>query len=140
VVRFDNAPPGILAGISGLDYCSHKQHSSMNCQVIANDRKIICDRDCDQHDSAHNACMLRGSTAKQFLEQQRKYVMAGDSAYPISLVLLKPYAKQEGAANSFKRLFNCRLCGLKTAMSENVYSVWKQLLPCLRHMQAHAPC
>jgi hypothetical protein len=137
MVRFDNAPRGIPAGMSQQDYWSRKQYYAINCQVIADDRKIIYDVDCDWHGGVHDARMWRNSTAKQFVEQQRKYMMAGDSAYPISPVLMKPFSNQEAAANASKRLFNRRLCGLRTVMSENVYGIWKQRFPCLRHMRAH---
>jgi hypothetical protein len=88
--------------------------------------------------------------------------MAGDSGYPISEVLQKPYTTQESAQVCFlslngntqyylfsiqyitfitflqdvrKRLFNRRISGLRTMMSECVFGRWKRRFPILRNLR-----
>jgi hypothetical protein len=108
-------------------------------QVVANDEKIIYDVDCDWPGCAHDARIWRRSAAKHVLEQQALYFIAGDSAYPIGPILMKPFSTAEAAVDETKRLFNQRLSGLRTVMTENVYGVWKRRFPCLREMRNHLP-
>ncbi len=78
------------------------------------------------------------SEAKQYLEQEEHvFLLAGDSDYPISENLMKPYTNAEATGHARKHLFNKRLSGLRTVMSENVYAVWKKRFPCLRYMRCH---
>jgi hypothetical protein len=37
------------------------------------------------------------------------------------------------------RLFNARLSGLRTVMSENVFGIWKKRFPVLRMLRTHYP-
>ena len=70
-------------------------------------------------------------------ESQVAYKMAGDTGYPISEVLVKPYSTEEAGQDRRKRLFNKRLSGLRTVMSENVFGIWKRRFPILRNMRTH---
>jgi hypothetical protein len=139
MVVFDGAPRHLPPGIALQKFWCRKQFYAINCQVIANDEKVIYDVDCDWPGSAHDARIWRRSLAKQYLEQQRLYLLAGDSAYPISENLMKPYTNAEAGQDASKRLFNKRLCGLRTVMSENVYGVWKKRFPILREMRNWYP-
>ena len=65
------------------------------------------------------------------------YLLAGDSAYPISPVLVKPYNNREALNDDLMHLFNTRLSALRTVMSENVFAMWKRRFPILRMMRAH---
>ncbi len=65
------------------------------------------------------------------------YCIAGDSAYPISPVLMKPYNNREALNNALMRLFNTRLSSIRTKMSENVFARWKGTFPILRMLRAH---
>jgi hypothetical protein len=65
------------------------------------------------------------------------YLIAGDSAYPISPVLVKPYNNREELNNALNKLFNQRLSAIRTIMSENVFAMWKRRFPILRMMRAH---
>jgi len=65
------------------------------------------------------------------------YLIAGDSAYPISPVLVKPYNNREELNNALNKLFNQRLSAIRTIMSENVFAMWKWRFPILRMMRAH---
>jgi hypothetical protein len=69
--------------------------------------------------------------------RQWHYLLAGDSAYPISYNLIKPYSNNEAEQNHAKWIFNARLSGLRTVMSENVYGIWKRRFPCLSVMRSH---
>ena len=60
------------------------------------------------------------------MESQKRFYVAGDSGYPISENLIKPYPTAESAQRPRKRLFNRRLSGLRTVMSENIYGIWKR--------------
>jgi hypothetical protein len=74
---------------------------------------------------------LEGGAVPEF------YLLAGDSAYPISTVLVKPYSNREALDDALKRLFNKRLSSIRTRMSENVFARWKNTFPILRKMRAH---
>jgi hypothetical protein len=65
------------------------------------------------------------------------YFIAGDSAYPISPVLMKPYTNREALEDPLSRLFNARLSALRTVMSENVFARWKNMFPVLRMLRSH---
>jgi DDE superfamily endonuclease len=101
-------------------------------QVIGNDQKLILELDPDWHGAAHDAQIWKDSKKKPEIEAQRRFLLAGDSAYPISDTLIKPYTNQEALGDERKRLFNSRLSGLRTEMTENVFGIWKQRFPCLR--------
>lgn len=107
--------------------------------MVANDEKVIYDIDCDWPGCAHDARIWRRSAVKHIVEEQAVYLIAGDSAYPISPVLMKPFSNAEAANDNDKRLFNQRLSGLRTVMTENVYGVLKRRFPCLREMRNHLP-
>jgi hypothetical protein len=52
---------------------------------------------------------------------------------------MKPYSNGDAAQDPSIRLFNSRLSGLRTVMSENVFARLKQQFPVLINMQAHLP-
>ena len=54
---------------------------------------------------------------KRYVEEQRMFLVAGDTGYPISENLIKPYSTAESTNDRRKRIFNRRLSGLRTAMS-----------------------
>ena len=63
------------------------------------------------------------------------FLIAGDTGYPISENLIKPYSSQEAGADRRTRLFNKRLSGLRTAMSECLFGVWKRRFPVLKNLR-----
>ena len=67
------------------------------------------------------------SSVKAYMETQRRFMVAGDSGYPISEVLMKPFPIAEAAQCPRKRLFNRRISGLRTVMSENIRSLEKKI-------------
>ena len=62
-------------------------------------------------------------------------MIAGDSGYPISEVLIKPYTTAEAANDPRKRIFNRRHSGLRTVMTENIFGMWKRKFPILKGLR-----
>ena len=98
-------------------------------------QKYILDIDCKWPGSTHDSRVWRLSDVKEYIERQRRFYIAGDSAYPISEVLMKPFSIPEAANCPRKRLYNGRLSGLRTVMSENIYGTWKRRFPILKAMR-----
>ena len=90
--------------------------------------------DKDWSGSTNDSTIWQHSLFKPEIEANRAYLLAGDSGFPISDVLIKPYTNEEAMANSRYRLFNLRLSGLRTVMSENIYGMWKRRFPILKRM------
>jgi hypothetical protein len=123
MVRFDCAPRDFPANIDLQDFNCRKNFYALNCQVVCNDEFLICDLDCDWPGRTHDARVWAWSDVRTFLESvPGAYYIAGDSAYPISPVLMKPYSNREAQADPLSRLFNARLSALRTVMSENVFA------------------
>jgi hypothetical protein len=136
LVRFDGAPRGIPVGPgfpNRQNFFTRKMFYGINTMVVANDRKLIVALDKDWHGAAHDARVWSECRRKRDIESRRDFLLAGDSAYPISDVLMKPYPTAEAIVDNRKRLFNARLCGLRTEMSENVFGIWKRRFPILRY-------
>ena len=102
--------------------------------MVANE-KYILDVDCSWPGSTHDSRVWNRSAVKTYMERQRRYYVAGDSGYPISEILMKPYPTAEAAQCPRKRLFNKRISGLRTVMSENIYGVLKRRWPILKSMR-----
>ena len=73
-----------------------------------------------------------------YLETQRCFFVAGDSGYPISEVLIKPFPTEETVNNRRKALFNRRQSGLRTVMTENI-GILKRRFPILKSMRMSLP-
>lgn len=65
--------------------------------------------------------------------------VSGDSGYPLSDILIRPYTNEEALRDASKRRFNRRLSGLRTVMSENIFGIWKRRFPVLKNMRNHLP-
>jgi hypothetical protein len=140
MVRFDSAPRNFPNTIGLQDFNCRKNFWALNCQVVCNDEFLICDLDCDWPGRTHDARVWAWSDVRAYLEGgavPEFYLLAGDSAYPISPVLVKPYNNREALNDALNRLFNTRLSALRTVMSENVFAMWKRRFPILRMMRAH---
>jgi hypothetical protein len=141
MVRFDTAPRNIPANTRLQEYWCRKGFYALNCQVVCNDESLILNIDCDWPGSTHDARIWAWSAVRQYLEGEpgHFYLMAGDSAYPISTALVKPYTNAEAVRDASMRLFNGRLSGLRTVMSENVFALLKHRFPVLRNIRGHLP-
>lgn len=115
-------------------FLSRKQFYALNCQVVANE-KYILDVDCSWPGSTHDSRVWNRSAVKLYMERQKRFYVAGDSAYPTSENLVKPFPMAESLQCPRKRLFNRRISGLRTVMSENIYGIWKRRFPILKAMR-----
>lgn len=132
-IRFQKCPRRIPAGFDAQDFICRKHFFSLNVQIVSNDRYIY-DVDCGWPGSTHDARVWRASDARVHLELDRsRFMIAADSAYPISLKVMKHY---ETPLIPMHRRFNVRLNGLRTISSENVYARLKQRFPILREMRS----
>jgi hypothetical protein len=64
---------------------------TINVQIVGNDEYLILDIKASWQGANHDARIWENSNVKTVIERQRQYLVAGDSGYPISDVLMKPY-------------------------------------------------
>ena len=62
--------------------------------VVGDLRHLICALDKDWHGGAHDSTIWSWSNFKPIIEQNREHLIAGDSAFAISVVLIKPYSNE----------------------------------------------
>ena len=138
-LRLGGKPHGIPDHHTQQHYFCRKQFYSINCQVTSNDL-YICDLDMRWPGKAHDSRIYTRSDVKQWLEHQVSFTAAADTAYPQSRVLVKPFKQNEMANDERrKRLFNKRLSGLRTAMSENIFGRWCRRFPIIKDLRTHLP-
>ena len=135
-VRFAQAPRGIPNNIPQQLFWCRKQCYAINVQLLCDDRFIL-DVVLGWPGSVHDSRIWKLSEAKAVIETQRRFFVAGDSGYPISENLMKPYSTQEAGADRRKRLFNQRLSGARTMMSECIFGALKRRWPILTGMRNH---
>ena len=131
MTAFVEKPRRIPAHIPYQRYWSRKQHFAINVQVVSND-EFIYDIDVGWPGNAHDSRIWHRSRVRHHIEADKHYLIAGDSGYAISPVLMKPYSANDSNGNPSKTLFNRRLSGLRTAMSENIFGQWKRRFPILK--------
>jgi hypothetical protein len=73
---------------------------------------------------------------KTVIERQRQYLVAGDSGYPISDVLIKPYPNNKALVDPLKADFNRRHSRLRTVSTENIFGRMKKKYPILKTLRA----
>lgn len=134
MARFCEAPRRLPPHKHAQQFWCRKQFYAVNVQVVGND-EFIFDLDVRWPGSTHDARVWNRSQVKPYLEEQRRFFIAGDSGYPISEILIKPYSTQEAGQDRKKRLFNQRLSGLRTVMSECLFGVWKRRFPILKSLR-----
>lgn len=135
MTRFEEAPRRLPIGKHKQLYWCRKQFYAVNTQVVANDWRI-CDLDAGWPGSTHDSRVWNRSQVKPYVEEQRRFLIAGDSGYPISEVLIKPFNIKEASQDRRKRIFNTRLSGLRTVMSENIFAVWKRRFPVIKSLRS----
>ena len=133
--KFEEKPRRLPPNKHAQQYWSRKQCYTINVQVVGNDKRFF-DLDVGWPGSTHDSRIWNRSEVKNYIEQQRRYLIAGDTGYPISEVLIKPYTTAEAANSQRKRVFNSRLSGLRTVMSENMFGIWKRRFPVLKNLRA----
>ena len=62
--------------------------------VVGDLRHLICTLDKDWHGGAHDSTIWSWSNFKPIIEQNREHLIAGNSAFAISDVLIKPYSNK----------------------------------------------
>ena len=139
IARFESAPKGLPEGPgypNQNSFFTRKMCYGINTLVVANDQHLICALDRDWHGSANDSRIWNQSLFKPLIEQQRRFLLAGDSAFPLSDVLIKPFSNDDALEDPALRLFNSRLSGLRTVMTENTFAIWKRRFPCLKNLRA----
>ncbi len=79
--------------------------------------------------STNDARVWANSNAKVWTEAQGDFLVAGDSAYPISRTLIKPYHQPQ---EQDKKIFNKKLSAIRTWCTENLIGLWKRRFPALK--------
>lgn len=138
LARFEEAPRRIPVGPGfpvKQSFWTRKMFYGINVLVVGNDKKITYALDPDWHGAAHDARIWAQSLFKPLIEQQRRFLVAGDSAFPISDVLIKPYTRAETDGNLRRVRFNSKLSGIRTVMTENLFAVVKRRFPWIKNMR-----
>ncbi len=129
-IRLDKKPnESEIQGLHTQDFWCRKQFYAINVQMIGDGGLLIRDLDVRWAGSTHDARIWRNSAAKVIIERQSEFCIVGDSAYPISRTLIKPF--KETPTRQHQR-FNRALTGLRTVCTENIIGIWKRRFPCLR--------
>ena len=142
IMRFEDQPRGLPAEKHPQLFWNRKQDYALNVQFVCNDDRV-CDLDVGWHGSAHDSKVWNRSAVKDYMEEQRRFLIAGDSGYPISDILMKPYSEAECQAEverdgtTTRRRFNAKLSGLRTVMSEHHFGRMKKRFPILRQLRCH---
>ena len=98
-----------IEGVDKEQFMNRKDLPSLNVQLIGGLDRIIYDVDYRCPGRYHDARVWRFSQAKEYIEQRYpRYLLAGDSGYPKSNVLVTPYPRAECGNDESKRLFNLR--------------------------------
>jgi hypothetical protein len=110
--RLEKAPRGIPPDVVQQDFFNRKGFYSFNVQVVCDDTHLIRDLDPDWPGLTHDARVWAASSVKVFAENYLGgFLIAGDSAYPISTVLMKPYsARQESIFEKYFASFPSCSC------------------------------
>ena len=116
-------------------FFTRKGFYGMTVLIVGDHRYLIRGMDADWPGGAHDAVVWSFSLVKVLVEENREHLLAGDSAFPISDVLVKPYSNQDALDDPRKRLFNLRHSGLRTEMTENIYAMLKRRWHILKHMR-----
>ena len=131
LMRFQKCPRGIPPRQNSQLYWCRKQFYALNVQIVSNNTYIYS-VDCGWFGRAHDSRVWNRSQAKQEIETNTgQYLICGDSAYPISAKLIKPFHNPD----QNQARFNAKLNGMRTIMTENVYSHLKQRFPILRELR-----
>ena len=115
-------------GIHPQDFWSRKQFFSINCQIVGNEKKLITNLVARWAGSTHDSRIWNNSNVKNWIEQQNDFMIVGDSAYPISKTLMKPYLRPTDVK---KIVFNKKVSAIRTIMTENLIGLWKRRFPAL---------
>ena len=97
LVKFEQLPRGIPVGAGypvAQSFWTRKACPGIPAPTLGNERHLILAVDKDWQGSAHDAVIWEHSLFKTIVEENREHLVAGDSAFPISDVLIKPYTNE----------------------------------------------
>ena len=99
-MRFDGAPRKLPPGHSAQQYWNRKHDYAINAQIVGGPDSLIYDVDACFYGSANDAHVYEWSKVRPMLENNGRFHVAGDSAYPMSPVMIKLYPIAEAANHS----------------------------------------
>jgi hypothetical protein len=137
VMKFDGAPRELPEGTVQQDFWHRQMLYTINVQVVGNDRHLIHDLNVDWQGSTNDARVWKNSPEKCVIDGQHRFLLAGDSGYPISENLITLYHNAEALRNPRRRKFNQRLSGLRTVCTENIFGIMKQRFPELTKLRCN---
>lgn len=139
-VRFEEKPRDIPDGWDPQRFYGRKLFYSVNVQAVCNQDRFL-NLDVNSPGRTHDAWTWANTPIRGFFEQQNRFMIAGDSAYPISESLMKPYRPEVAVLDPTRRqvVFNNRLNAIRTRMTENIFGRWKRRFPILKGMRVHLP-
>ena len=130
----------IPANVDPAVFINRKGFNSLNVLVTGGCDKLIYNLVYNAPGSYHDAGVYQMSGVKAYLESRfPRNICLGDSAFPISDVLITPYSTIESNRDRNKALFNRRLSGARCEMTENIYGIWKRRFPIIRCLRVHLP-
>lgn len=142
LARLEDVPRDLPVG-PGLpnkqNFWTRKSCPAINCLVLGDHKGRILDIDADWHGAAHDATIWTYSNMRRVIEENRVHLVAGDSAFPISDTLVKPFSTDEAQRDPVKKLWNLRLSGARTILTEHIYGRWKRRWPILNRGREHYP-
>ena len=140
IVFFDYKVKGLPRGpglASQNSFPSHKGCYGINAMFVANDWKLIHALDVEWHGAAHDAKVWRLSLVRPLIEDRPQFLLAGDSGYPISRVLVTLFSVRKKQGDPLKTPFNSCHSRLRTRMAKNVYADLKNRWQCLKDLRCH---
>ena len=111
-------------------FINRKGFNSLNILATGGSDKLLYDLVVNAPGSFHDAAIYQMSGVKPYMESRfPRHICLGDSAFPISDVLITPYSTAESNDDRNKALFNGKLFRARSEMTENIYVIWKLRFP-----------
>jgi hypothetical protein len=129
ITSFEEAPRNCPPGTIKQNFWCRKMKYAINVQAIGNHKRLLLDLNADWQGATNDARIWNNSPVKGVIERQRQYLLAGDSAYPISENLITPYRNAEALHDPTKARFNRKHSALRTVCTENLFGIWKRRWP-----------
>ncbi len=117
-------------------FFGRKLRYAVNAMVIGGQDRLIYDLNLASPGSFSDSTTWRCSTVKTILKRLHpKFLLAGDSGYSKSKIMVTPFSNEEALGDPHKRLFNLRLSGLRAEGPENIFGMWKSRWPIIKHVR-----
>ena len=95
--KFEGLPRGVPEGPgypNAQSFWGRKACAGIPALTIGDHNQLIRALDDDWHGAAHDSVIWQHSLFKPIIEENREHLLAGDSAFPISDVLIKPFTNE----------------------------------------------